>query len=171
MKRRPLIWLSTILVFTFIWLGLPWLSSERGVKRSWDRVTEAIEKRDYETLGKYLQDDYRDGFGLGRAEALEVLTSVRAHFIVCWIQREAPELVMDPQGKAAISRAIIRLGGQGSPIAQAAIQASNTTSTPTTFRWRKNTWKPWDWRLVSIENPDATRALQTFQRQASSLGL
>ncbi len=171
MKRQAFVWSGTAAVLLFIWLGLPWLSPERGVQRSWDNVLEAIEDRDFEALGAYLQDDYRDGFGLGRTEALEVLGTVRSHFVVCRIRREAPELIMDPNGESAVTRAIIRLGGQGSPVAQAAIQASTFTSTPTTFRWRKNSWKPWDWRLVSIENPDAVRALQSFQRQSSGLAL
>ncbi len=170
MSKRPLLWISLAVALPLLWFGLPWLSTERGVERAWDNVIEAVADRDFETLGEYMREDYRDGFGLGRAEALETLRTVRSHFIVCTVARERAELVLDPNGQSATTRAVIRLGGQGSAVAQAAIQASTTTSTPTTFRWRRNSWKPWDWRLVSIENPDAVRALNAFQRQASSMG-
>ena len=153
-----------------LWLALPFFSPARGVERSWDALLDALADNDLERFGSFLGEDYADGFGFDRAEALKLASEVRRHFVICTIRRERSELVLDPLKKSAVTRGLIRLGGQGSPVAQGAIQASQSTDTPTAFRWRRNSWKPWDWRLTSIDNPDAARAIARFQRQADQLG-
>lgn len=154
-----------------LWLGLPFLSPSRGVERAWDQVLEAISENDPEELGRLLGADYSDGFGFDRAEAIRVAGLIRAQFLTCTFRRERSEVVMDPSKKSAVTRAKMRLVGTGSPIAQGAIQASAVSESLTSFRWRRNSWRPWDWRLVSIENPDAVRALTRFQREAGAVGL
>lgn len=168
-RRVLLVALAAILALGLL-LGLPWLSPSRGVERAWKGVVSAMEDNDRERLAAYLADNYKDGFGLDRDGALRLAASMRGQFVVCTIRRERPELVMDVNKKAAVTRALIRLGGQGSPLATAAIQASQASQTPTEFRWRRASWKPWDWRLVSVENADAARGIDRFQREAAQLG-
>ena len=60
---------------------------------------------------------------------------------------------------------------QGTPLANAAVQASKASRTPTEFRWRRASWKPWDWRLVSVENADAARGISRIEREAASFGI
>ncbi len=169
-RRVALVVLGLVLILG-LWLALPFFSAGRGVERAWDEVIAAIEDKDTEALGRLLGDDYADGFGLDRAGAIQLAAQIRAHFVVCNLRREKSELVMDPSKNSAVTRALMRFSGSGSPVAQGAIQASAASHTPTAFRWRRNSWKPWDWRLVSIDNPDAARALSSFQRQAATLGL
>jgi hypothetical protein len=169
-RRSILIGLGIVLALA-AFLGLPWLSPERGVQRTWSAVLTAIEDNDRPALAALLGPDYRDGFDLDREAALELAATVRGQFLVCTVRRERPELVMATDNRAATARAVLRLGGNGTPVATAAIQASAASQTPTTFRFRRNSWKPWDWRLVSVENPDAARGLARFRREASSLVL
>ena len=170
-SRRVLLTIGGLLLALALWLALPFLSASRGVERAWDDFLSALEDNDMTELGRLLGDDYADGFGLDRAECLKLAASIRGQFVVCTVRREQSELVLDPSNKSAVTRGFIRLGGQGSPAAQAAIQASTSSQTPTAFRWRRNSWKPWDWRLVSIDNADAARALARFQRDLGALGL
>lgn len=167
-RRSVLIGLGIVLALA-AFLGLPWLSPERGVQRTWSAVLTAIEDNDRTALATLLGPDYHDGFDLDREAALELLGTVRGQFLVCTVRRESPELVMATDSRAATTRALIRLDGHGTPIANAAVQASRASQTPTSFRFRRNSWKPWDWRLVAIENPDAARHLARFRREASSL--
>ncbi len=171
LSRRVLLVVLGALLALGLLLGLPWLSPARGVERAWRGVVSAIEENDREELASYLSENYKDGFGLDRQGALRLATTVRGQFVVCTLRRERPELVMDVNKKAAVTRALIRLGGQGSPLAAAAIQASQASQTPTEFRWRRASWKPWDWRLVSVENADAARGIARFEREAASFGL
>lgn len=170
-RRVLLVALGLLLILALV-LGLPWLSPQRGVERAWRNFITAIEDNDAETLGAYLADNYKDGFGHDREAALRLFGTVRKQFFTCSIRRERPEIVLDPiNERAALTRAVIRLAGQGTPIAQAAIQASQASDTPTVFRWRRGSWKPWDWQLVSVENADAARGIARFEREAASLGL
>jgi hypothetical protein len=169
-RRVLLVALGALLLLALL-LGLPWLSPERGVRRAWDKVVSAIEQNDRAELAVYLGEDYKDGFGLDRGGALQLVGTIRGQFALCVIRREQPELVMDVDKHAALTRALIRLDGHGSPIATAAIQSSKASQTPTEFRWRRVSWKPWDWRLVSVDNPDAARALSRFEREAASMGV
>lgn len=170
-SRGVALTLGALALGLVLWIALPFFSPTRGVERAWDDLLEAIEDNDAEELGRLLGQDYSDGFGLDRAGAIELARTIRGHFVVCELRRERSEVVMDPSEKSAATRALIRLGGNGTPVAQNAIQASAASQTPTSFRWRRNSWKPWDWRLVRVENEDAARALASFQRQAGAMGL
>jgi hypothetical protein len=172
LPSRPVVLtlLGVLLVVALI-VGLPWLSPARGVERAWKGVITAIEKNDRERLAAYLADDYKDAFGLGREEAVQLVASVRGQFLVCTIRRERPMLELAPDKHSAVTRALVRLDGQGTAIAAAAIEASRSAQTPTEFRWRRGSGKPWDWRLVSVDNPDATRGVARFQRDAAQIGL
>lgn len=170
-SRRVLLLAPGVALIVALILGIPWLSPARGVERAWKNLVTAIEDNDRQELAAYLGQDYKDGFGLDREGALKLAATLRGQFIVCSIRRERPEIVMDVNKRVAKTLAVIRLDGQGTPLATAAIQASQASQTPTEFRWRRNSWKPWDWRLVSVENADAARGIARFQREAASFGL
>lgn len=170
-SRRVLLIAAGGLLLAALLLGIPWMSPARGVERAWKNLVAAIEDNDQAELASYLGQDYKDGFGLDREGALKLAATIRGQFIVCTIRREQPELVMDVNKRAAKTLAVIRLDGQGTPLATAAIQASQASQSRTEFRWRRNSWKPWDWRLVSVENADAARGIARFQREAAAFGL
>jgi len=169
-SRRVVLICSTVLLGIALALGLPWLSPKRGVERAWAGSLAALADNKPDDFATYLDLNYHDGFGLDREGALTMAKSIRSHFILCTITREQAELVLDPGKHSATSRAIIRLGGQGSPVASAAIQASASSNTPTLFRWRRGSWKPWDGKLVAVDNTDAARGLSQLQRELGSFG-
>jgi hypothetical protein len=170
-SRRVILVVVGALSLVALLIALPWLSPARGVERSWKNLVSAIEDKDQAALASYLASNYKDGFGLDRDGALRLASTVREQFVICTIRREQPELVMDAGKKVAVTRALIRLDGQGSPLATAAIQASHASQTPTEFRWRRASWKPWDWRLVSVENPEAAGGIARIPREAASFGI
>ncbi|MEY4489978.1 MAG: hypothetical protein RIQ79_2486 [Verrucomicrobiota bacterium] len=169
-SRRAVLMIGTVLLGIALIVGLPWLSPTRGAERAWQGTLSALADNDLEKFGSYLDSNYHDGFGLDRAGAVALAKTVRGQFLLCTITREQPELVMDPGNHGAISRALIRLGGQGSPVASAAIQASATSTTPTIFRWRRGSWKPWDWKLIALDNAEAAKAVGQLQHELNSFG-
>lgn len=169
-RKASLVVVGLLLVVALA-VALPWLSPKRGVERSSRALAEALVEKDKEALAALLADNYSDGFGFDRAQAITAAFTFREHFVICTVTYEEPQLTLAADDRAAIIRALVRLDGQGSPVAQAAIQSSKNTATPTSFRWRRDSWKPWDWKLVSIDNPDAVRAMSRFQREAGAAGL
>jgi hypothetical protein len=169
-SRRVVLIVGTVLLGISLALGIPWLSPTRGVERVWAGTLASLADNKLDDFEAYLDPNYRDGFGLDRAGVVALARSIRGQFILCTITREQSELVLDPGKRGATSRAIIRIGGQGSPVASAAIQASAASSTPTLFRWRRASWKPWDWKLIAVDNTDAARGLAQLQRELGSFG-
>lgn len=170
-SRRLTLIAGTVLLVTGLFVGLPWLSAKKGVERAWDGTIEALADNDIEALKELLDVNYHDGFGLDREGAVALAKTIRGQFVLCTIKREQSELVLDPGKQSATSRAVIRLGGQGSPVATAVIQASAASSTPTIFRWRRASWKPWDWKLAAVDNADAAKGINQLQRELPAAGL
>jgi hypothetical protein len=169
-SRSTLLVIGVVVLVAAVLFGLSYLSPERGVRRAWGQLATAIEKNDRDALGRLLGDDYKDGFGQDRAAALETFALVRRQFIACSVSYAQTELILDTSEQSATTRSLVRLSGSGGPGAQATIEASKYNQQPVSFRWRRD-GKPWEWRLVSIEHPEAARALARLQREAASLGL
>ncbi|NDC75189.1 hypothetical protein EBZ70_07885 [bacterium] len=169
--RPVLLTLGALGVLVTLIIALPWLSPARGVERSFDHLLEAIEDNDAAKLERLFGADYGPSLGHDRAATLRLAAEIRGQFATCTVCREQSELSLDPSKQSATTRALIRFRGQGSSVARAIVEVSAATPTPAVFKWRRNSWKPWDWRLVGIDHPDAARALARFERQAAALGL
>ena len=169
-SRSTLLVAGVVVLVAALLVGLSYLSPQRGLRRAWGQLATAIEKNDMDALGALLGDDYQDGFGQDRAAALETFALVRRQFMACSVSYDQPQLTLDVGEQSAVSRALVRLAGTGGPGAKAVIDASQYNQDPVSFRWRRD-GKPWQWRLVSIDHPEAARALARLKREAASLGL
>lgn len=169
-SRQVFLVIGVVALVAAVLFGLSWRSPERGVRRAWDKLATAIEKNDQEALGRLFGDDYRDGFGQDKTAALETFTLVRRQFIACSVSYSQSELVLDASEQSATTRALVRISGTGGPGAKAVIDASQYNQQPVAFRWRRD-GKPWEWRLVSIDHPEAARAIARLKREAASIGL
>ncbi len=169
--RTVFITLGALPVLVALLFGVPWLSPARGVERCFDHLLAAIADNDAATLERLFGPDYAPSLGHDRAATLRLAAEIRGQFATCSVHREESEFILDPSKQSATTRALIRFRGQGGPVARAVVEVSAATTKPAVFRWRRSSWKPWDWRLVGIEHPDAARALARFERQATALGL
>ena len=171
---RNLRWaLAVPLLAVVAWLVLPFLLPSRGLDRAWSRLIDAVEDRDAAALNVLLADDYHDGFGFDREQAVTTLTSVFGQFVTLDIRRERPAVHIVSAQRGA-TEALIRVSGHGTPIAQMIAQGSAGLATPTTFHWRRNSWRAWDWQLTSIENAavraDVARLRRELKRHDSQTG-
>ena len=46
------------------------------------------------------------------------------------------------------------IDGTGVAGAEMVKESVNELSAPFVFQWKHRTWKPWDWRLVRVDNPE-----------------
>lgn len=167
-KTRLLIAASAVLLLVLLF-GLPWLSPARGVERAWARLIDGIEDNDFGDVAAVLHDDYKDGWGLAKAEVLSLGQTMRRQFLLCTIEYRPHRVELSGDKRRATVSSVVRFGGTpGSPVAQAIIQYSNQTGRPTSFEWVRGSWKPWDWKLVRIDNPEATPGVRRLQREAGN---
>ena len=58
------------------------------------------------------------------------------------------------EGKTALITGRIKATGNGAPPSSEILSRVNNLADPFVFTWRKDGWKPGDWRLVSVSQPD-----------------
>lgn len=133
-------------------LYLMWLwRAEHQVRLHSNHLLSAIENKSWPRFGSFIADDYQDQWGQDHALVLErtreVFRYVRGVRIV-----PGYAMVQAVDGKATW-RAEITIEGDNSELAALLRERVNRLSTPFTLEWRKRSWKPWDWELISVSNP------------------
>ena len=111
----------------------------------------AMEKKDAKRLSEFIADKYSDRWGHDKEFVIRESREIFGHFIACRLQQE--ERYLERQGQEATVGAQIILTGTGSPIADYAKQRIGELTEPFVFRWERQSWKPWDWQLVSVNQP------------------
>lgn len=146
------IWIGAIATLVaVIGLTIRW-QSDAQLERRWEGFLDAFETRRWSAVNAYLSPDYHDSWGhtrqqLGR-EATYALTDFRT------LQVRAVQAIIERNGRQARIEAVMRIAGEGGPRANQARQVVNEVFAPTVFEWIRSPWRPWDWRLVSVENTE-----------------
>lgn len=151
MNRRWIIAAFAILAFA-IWLYF-WCEPERQVRRAQARLLAAAESGDVDSFAQMLATDYRDGWGHDKAFVVNGSRQVFNDFKTCDIAREEVSLAPSGGNQWTLREKLV-LTGLGGPIAMAVRERASHLHQPFTMIWRKSGWKPWDWELISIEQPE-----------------
>jgi hypothetical protein len=137
------------LVFGF-WLAHLW-GSENQVRLHTEHFLQQIGKRNGAAAVDFIALDYHDDWGHDRALLLDRLRLVLRLFSSLTITAAEPDIELS--GSDATWRASIRLAGGGGEFTPQIIERVNSLTKPFTFRWRHESWRPWDWKLVAVSNP------------------
>ena len=140
-----------ILFLGALWLR-SWLLPERQIPRAQARLLSAIEGRDFDAMAGMLANDYRDRWQQGRATVVARSREVFGQFATLTIEREQSGLRTE-SGSWFLSEKL-RLKGLGGPLAMAARETLNGLHQPFVMEWRRRGWKPWDWELKSVAQPE-----------------
>ncbi len=133
-----------------IFLALLWQPA-RQVRLHQAHFLKAVGKRNWETVGLFIAAEYHDRWGHDKENVLAQSAQVFGQFLFCNIQSEERSLVLE-NGRATVG-AKLAMGGTGSPIADYAMQRVNALTEPFVFKWVKKSWKPWDWELTEVDQP------------------
>ena len=138
-------------ILVTVWLYW-WLQPERQLRRAQGRLIAAVEKRDFDAMARLLAEDYRDRWGHDKAIVVGESRQVFSQFLMLTIERESRSVEMGTQ--SSIVREKLTIEGFGGPLAVAAKDAVNALREPFSLSWRRRSWKPWDWELLSVEQPE-----------------
>lgn len=139
--------LVVVAIFVLTWAGLEFTPGRR-LDRTFDRLIRAVEKRDWVTVTELMAEDYRDQWGMTREEAVNLGKDAFGQFLTLQIGEEnRKRSITGPDG---LIEAKLRLTGRASPIGEMVIQRANALENDFQFAWKRKSWKPWDWKLVSI---------------------
>jgi hypothetical protein len=132
-------------------LTLHWLPA-RQVRLHQRHLLTAVENRDWKRVREFLASDYRDRWNPSRDALLAQLPAVFQDFLACGILTN--EGIFNRDGVDLVLSVHVHVVGSGGPIAQYLIQQSDALTQPFAFTWRRRSWLPWEWELVSVDQPE-----------------
>ncbi len=130
------------------WLWQP----ARQVRLHTAHFLGAVERRNWDRVQSFVADDYSDRWGHDKEFVLREMREVFRQFLFLTIQSDPAPPVLT--ARHATIATPVKLAGDGSPIAQFAVEKVNTLRAPFIFTWRHASWRPWDWRLIRVEQPE-----------------
>lgn len=131
-----------------LWLWQP----ERQVRLHTSHFLKKVEQRNWEAARKFLANDYHDRWEHDAETAIGDAREAFRQFLFVTIENRTDSCEMAPG--SATTRTVIKISGQGGPVAQLVMERVNTLHGPFTFDWRQASWKPWDWQLTKVDHPD-----------------
>lgn len=125
---------------------------ERQVRLHTSHFLKSVERRNWDSAKNFLADDYTDRWEHNKESAVGDAREAFRQFMFLTIENRIDSCEM--AGDQATARAVIKVSGNGGPVAQLVMERVNTLSGPFTFEWRKASWKPWDWQLTRVDHPE-----------------
>ncbi len=159
-RRTILRTIAGLVVLLAAW-GIWEFQPARQVRKSFDRMIHAVESRDWAKVQSLLSPAYHDQWGQDRAQAVAAAQEVFSQFIVLGITTDPAAMAVSKTGGTVRCRP--KLTGSGTPVAQLVISHVNALAGEMTFEWCRESWKPWDWALVSVSHPSVTSVGEGFQ--------
>jgi len=131
-----------------LWLWQP----QRQVILHQDHLLDAAQERNWKRFDSFIAPNYSDRWGHDKAFLVRESSEVLRQFFGLTIQRQRIECRLN--GNTAIVLDRLKLDGKGTALATMATSAVNDLHEPFTFEWKRQSWKPWDWALVSADQPE-----------------
>jgi hypothetical protein len=138
--------LALLIGLFLIWLWQP----ERQVNRHTENFLRTIEKRNWTGVADFVGNDYQDQWGDDRARVLERMRKVLRYLRRIRIDVTNAAVRIDSQ-RGYWNAKIIIDGDQGEVMALIK-ERVNSLATPFELEWRRQSAKPWDWKLVRVSN-------------------
>lgn len=132
-----------------VWFWQP----ERTVTRAFESLVAQVERRNWDAVAKKISDSYEDRWGMNREEAISLGSEGLRHFLFLEIEPADPLKITTREDGAIEIQTPLRISGTGSAIAAMIIDRGNALPGDFQFVFQKESWKPWDWRLVFLDQP------------------
>jgi hypothetical protein len=132
-----------------LWLSHLW-TAENQVRLHSKHLLGKIEKRSWVAAMTMVAEDYHDDWGDDRNLLKERLSLTLREFSSLTISSHETQQRLEPPFGNWMAK--IQLSGRGSEAALETIQRLNRLTAPFELRWRKESWRPWDWKLAQVRN-------------------
>jgi hypothetical protein len=138
-------------------LWLLWQPDKQAVLHT-RSLLERVSDRDWPAVSAMMTEDFQDGWGHGREEAVDGARTLLSHFFALHIVALEEPVVEHVEDRAKVA---VRIGifGSGTAVAEAVMEEVRSTEELTVFQWRKAGPWPWDWKLSGVRNA----RLETFR--------
>ena len=138
--------LAVALGVYLLWLWRP----DHQVELHANHFIRAIEERDWNAVQNAIALDYADDWGDDRDRVLERMREVLQFTRHMRIRPVAP--ITTVEDSLGSWKARIEVEGDDSEVMAEMKQRINPLTTPFKLDWRRESAKPWDWKLVHVSN-------------------
>jgi hypothetical protein len=141
------------LVVSAVWFGGPFLkSSQTQALDQHERLVALVAHRNWKQTLALMAVDYHDAWDMNREEAVSLGHEVLQGFLMLDLAWKPTSVAQE--GKTATITGFIKASGTGAGFSQEVVSRLNNLREPFVFTWRKDGWKPDDWRLVSVKQTE-----------------
>jgi hypothetical protein len=141
---------ALLIAFFLTWLWRP----EHQVSRHSENLLRAMQHKDWRRMADFVASDYKDQWGGDRALLLARTREVFQYLRNIRITASNPSVRFD-DGTAHWQSKIL-VGGAGDEMMTVLKERLNSLTTPFDLEWRRISWRPWDWKLMSVSNAELT---------------
>jgi len=152
MRRIILIGTSLVALGAVVLFLARAFSSEIRLRAAHAALLEAVRDASRSRLARHLAADYHDSWGQEKAEAIDHAVEAARQFIA--MRLEVASLELDMRGRTATARLTVVLDGQGTAGAAVIRNRVARLRTPFVLTWRRESWSPWSWKLVSLAHDE-----------------
>lgn len=141
---------AMLVVAALLWAGFE-MTPGRGLARCQDRLLHAAADRRWDAVRHLMAEEYRDAWGQDREQAVAKASEALQNFLVLEILSE--DASVEHRERDALISTRLRLRGRGNALGEEIMNHANSLESHFQFAWRRKSWKPWDWKLVSVSQP------------------
>lgn len=123
---------------------------DRQVELHSVHLLHAIEQKDWSSIGEFIDPAYRDQWQHDRATLLLRIRAVLQYTRNLHLEPRAPLVVATDSGPQWRARIIV--SGDDNDVTTMIKARVNPLQEPFRLQWRQQSWKPWDWKLISASN-------------------
>lgn len=143
-------------VMLVVAIAVVWTAFEvmpgRRLAAAQEQLIQAASARNWDKVKELMAEDYRDGWGYDRDQAVKAGSDVLMNFLTLEITEE--DASVERRGREATISTRLRLRGRGNALGETIMEHANSFEGHFQFAWSRKSWKPWDWKLVSISQPE-----------------
>jgi len=115
-------------------------------------LRSAVERRDWARVEALVDAGYSDRWGYTRATAIRDARQWIGQFFVLTVTASSARDQLSADGGTVTERWTI--DGTGTEAAGLVKERVNGLQAPFVFQWKHGNWKPWDWSLSRVDNPE-----------------
>ena len=147
MTRRHFFLLALIPLLLFT--SWHFLNPGAQLKSAQSRLLRALSQKDAAACSKLVHPDYTDQWNFTAKDWPGILQDLRTLSPILEITMVNPAI---DSGSGLVDTSL-RVQSNGSPAAGMIAERVTELQEMTRFIWKREAWRPWSWRLVSVQNP------------------
>ncbi len=149
-----------VAVVSLLWGGWLWRlwQPQRQVELHQRHLLDAVETRQWKRFDAMIADDFRTAGDYDKSTLSREAREFSRHFFVFMeitdhdTKVTLPEISDHTRPEAEVE-CVLTLDGKGSGLVDLIKEEVNSRKEPYRFRWRRQSWKPWDWQLIEAGHP------------------